>query len=121
MNNVRSIVRRFPTITIDTKNPDPTEAINAFLWCMTKARELGMLPPTEHTLAEHMFRKDAKLIFYSSAGGITALCMDEDALDDDDAFEMIEFVAARRKKNLAAKREREREAAQGIETGSSDD
>lgn len=106
---------RYPAITVVTSNPDPTDAINAFLWCMAKARELGMMPSTEHVLAEHLFRKDASLVFYSSSGGVTALCMDEDALSDEDTFEMLQFVAERRRKRLHEKREAEALAAQEAE------
>jgi hypothetical protein len=105
---------KYPAITVATWNPDPSNAISAFLWCMAKARDLGMVPPTEHTLAEHLFRKDAKLIFYSSCGGITALCMDEGALSEEDSFDMLLWVAERRKKRLAEARAA---AASAIEAG----
>lgn len=113
----------YPVITVDTRNPDPTQAINAFLWCMAKAKSIGMLPPTEHTLAEHLFRKSANLIHYSSMSGVTALCMDEDAMTDDDQLEMLQWIAQRRVQRVRERKAREREAAttQGIEASGEDD
>lgn len=97
-----------PMITIDTNNPDATKAINAFLWCMLKQRELGLVPPTEHTLAEHLFRKDIRLMLYSGGvKGKLAICMDDIGLSDEDDIELIEFFAERRRKKfLKAKAKR---------------
>ncbi len=109
------VARMYPEVMVDTSNPDPTKAIDAFLWCMVKARELGMSPPTEHVLAEHLFRKSAKVIFYSSMSGLTSLVMDEEAMDDigdDDMFDFMMSVLKRRKEGRRAKRE-----AQRIEAG----
>ena len=79
--------------------PDPTTAINDFLWSMSKARSLGMTPCTEHTLAEHLFRRDAKVILYSSMNGVMALVGDDDLFEADDDLLLL---------RLAAKRKRER-------------
>lgn len=99
---------QYPNIMVQTSNPDPTMAVNAFLWIMNKIRSLGMVPKTEHTLAEHLLRGDAKIIFYSSAGGIISLVQDQESVDDDDAFDVLEFIMERRKRraterNLAKK------------------
>ncbi len=102
----------YPKFTIDTSNPDPTQAISAFLWTMAKARELGMLSPTEHSLAEHLFRKDARTILYLNSGGICSLVMDDEALDDDTFEQVLEvFVRQRR-------RWRERAAVEDVATTS---
>lgn len=99
----------YPIITINTSNPDPTNAINAFLWCMAKARELGMMPPTEHILAEHMFRRSAKIIYYSSMSGVTSLVMDEEAADGLEAEDALDFAIAVMKRRK--ERHREKRAA----------
>ena len=101
----------FGTVTVNTANPDPSWAIHAFLRVLEKQRALGLIPPTEHALAAQLLSKSAKVLFYSSASGISALVMDDDALTDEDAFEMIEFVMTRRKERLRERREAE--AAQG--------
>jgi hypothetical protein len=105
-------------IMVDTHSPDPTNAINGFLWNMHRAREIGFAPSSEHMMAEHFLRGDVKLVFYSSAGGILSFAADEEALDSEDSFEMMQFmierVAARRK----AKREKAVTDAQGIEAPS---
>lgn len=96
---------KYPTFQIDTRNPDPTVAINAFLWTMAKARELGMMPKTEHQLAAELLSGDARCLFYSNSGGVQSIVMDDDALSDDDAFEMIIWIAERQKKRRKEKRE----------------
>lgn len=107
----------YPVITINTRDPDPEMAINAFLWCLHRARDLGFVPPTEHCLAEHLFRKDAKVIFYSSSSGVTSIVMDEASLnnlDEDDTFEFITNMLQRQ----AQRRREKRNAASGIEARS---
>lgn len=99
-------VKRYPIITVDTANPDPTTAINAFLWCMTRARELRLMPPTEHGLAEHLFRETASVIFYSSMRGVVAIVGDDDLVNDDDDLEFIKFVTERKQKALKERREK---------------
>jgi hypothetical protein len=98
------MANQFPTIAVQTQNPDPTPAINAFLWVMPKIRSLGMTPKTEYTLAEHLLRGDAKIIFYSSADGVISLVQSEASINDEDAFDMLEFVMRRRKKRLQERR-----------------
>ena len=93
-----------PTITVQTSNPDPTPAVNAFLWVMSKIRSLGMIPKTELTLAEHLLRGDARIIFYSSAGGIMSLVQSDESIDDEDALDVLEFIMERRKKRLQERR-----------------
>lgn len=94
---------QYPTITVHTSNPDPTLAINAFLWVMGKIRALGMQPKTEHTLAEHLLRGDAKIIFYSNEDGVISLVQKDKSIDDIDAYEVLEFIIERRKKRAREK------------------
>lgn len=94
-----------PIITIDTNNPDPTKAINAFLWCMNKALELGMVPPTEHTLAAHLFRKSAGVVFYSSAGGVTSIVLDNEQVGDELDDEMLDMAVQIIRRRRKAKRD----------------
>jgi hypothetical protein len=101
-------------LLVDCRSPDPTNAINGFLWNMNRARELGFAPSSAHTMAEHFFRNDVKLVFYSSASGTIALCADDDALDADESFEVIQLVMERVKERRRKLRE-EREAASAIE------
>jgi hypothetical protein len=111
-------VYRAPTeLMVDCRSPDPTNAINGFLWNMNRARELGFLPSNAHTMAEHFFRDDVRLVFYSSAFGTIALCADDDALDADESFEVIQLVIERVKERRRKLRE-EREAASAIEAAS---
>lgn len=110
----RRLPNRFPIITVDTNNPDPTNAIIAFEWCLAKARELGMSPPTEHHLAELLFRQQAKIMFYSSMNGVTSLVMDEAAADDlldDDTIDFVMSILRRRAKARREQKEREAEEA----------
>ena len=81
-------------ISVNTDTPDPTDAINVFLLNMVRARELGFVPRTEHALAEHLFRQDVKVMFYSSASGIVSLVSNDDW--DEDAFETVQFLMERR-------------------------
>lgn len=97
------------TTLLELDSPDPTKAINAFLWNMNKARSLGFTPKSEHVLAEHLFREDVKLIFYSSANGVISLCGSEDVLDEDDSVEILKFVVERRRESI-----RKRKAAVAI-------
>lgn len=111
---------RYPIVTVNTVNPDPTDAINAFLWTLQKARELGMSPPTEHLLAEHLFRKDVKIMFYTNSGGIWSLVMNDEAeLDEDDMFDLYTELVSRIIKSRRARKAAKvaKEAAQGIVTG----
>jgi hypothetical protein len=98
-------------LTIDLDSPDPTNAINAFLWNMNKARALGFTPPNKWTIAEHFLRDDVSLVFYGAGGGTIVLGADEVALDDKESWafvmQLIERVTERRK----AKREAESAAA----------
>lgn len=95
------------TVLLELDSPDPTKAINAFLWNMSKARSLGFMPSTEHIMAEHFFRGDVRIVFYSSSGGVISLCADDDALDSDDSFEAVKFIMER----VAARRKGRREEA----------
>jgi hypothetical protein len=116
-----------PVYRIDTNNPDPTSAINAFLWCMNKARSLGMTPPTEHILAEAMFRGSVSCMFYTSGQtGTMSLVCDEGSLTDDDSFEFMMELAKRRKLRLqerkkAEQEEREASAVQELEAAPAKD
>jgi hypothetical protein len=38
-------------LMVNCQSPDPTNAINGFLWNMARARELGFTPSTEHVMA----------------------------------------------------------------------
>lgn len=98
-------------ISFEADNADPTWAIHAFQRSMDKVRSLGLVPRTEHVLAEHLFRGEANLLFYSSANGVMSLILDDSDLADDDPFEFIMFVMERRKKHHAEKRR----AAKAIE------
>jgi hypothetical protein len=100
---------------VDCRSPDPTNAINGFLWNMYRAKELGFTPSSAHMMAEHFLRGDVSLVFYSSSGGIISLAADDDALDNDDSFEMVKFIMER----VAARRKarREKEAAIAMEAG----
>jgi hypothetical protein len=117
-------------LQVDRDNPDPTDAINAFLWNMNKARSLGFTPSTEHIMAEHLFRGDVRLIFYTSLGGVVSIIADDDALDADDTFDTVKFmferIKARKQRRKAATAVGEFAAgvgaltAQGIETRSAE-
>lgn len=101
----------FGTVTVHTGNPDPSWAVHAFCRVMEKARSLGFVPRTEHVLAEHLFRGEAKVVFYTGggSGGILALVESEDGLDADDAYEIHMFIAEKQRER------RRRKAAQAIE------
>jgi hypothetical protein len=102
----------FQTV-VDCGSPDPTNAINAFLHNMNKARSLGMIPRTEHVLAEHLFRGDAKVIFYSSLKGVMSIVADDEILSDDDDLEFLKWIVERKKAHLQRRREK---AAIAVET-----
>jgi hypothetical protein len=92
-------------VMVDIDDADATDAINAFLHVLNRQRALGLMPRTEHTLAEHLFRGDAKVIFYSSSGGIISLVQDEESINDEDAFDMVMFIMERRKQRARERRE----------------
>jgi hypothetical protein len=98
--------------SIDLNDADPADAINAFLHVMNRQRSMGLCPRTEHTLAEHLFRGDASIVFYSSAGGILSLVESRD-IDPDDAHETIMFLLERR--NARARKARAAAAEQANE------
>jgi hypothetical protein len=102
-------------IIVDCNSPDPSNAINAFLYNMNKARALGFTPSSAHMMAEHFLRRDVSLVFYSSAGGIISLAADDETLDSDDAFEAVKFIMERVAERRKRKREAAKEAATGIE------
>ena len=111
--------KSYPIITVHTINPDPTNAINAFLWCMSRARDIGMSPPTEHALAEQLFRKDARIMFYSSMNGVASLVMDDEAageLADDDTFDFMISMLRRRAERAKARRAEQAELAAQVDT-----
>lgn len=110
-------MRKQRPVMVDIDDADPTAAINAFLQNLNKQRELGLCPRTEHVLAEHLFRGDAKIVFYSSARGIISLVESDDMLDDDDAMETLLFIAERRKKRKAKKAA---EAASAMSAGTAE-
>lgn len=88
-------------ISVDTANPDPANAIHAFLCCMNKARSVGFSPPTEYLLAEHLFRRDVRVMLYSCGEkGKFSICMDDWSLSDEDDLEMILWFAERRRRRL---------------------
>lgn len=96
-------MRKQQPATIDLNDADPTEIINAFLHVMNKQRSLGLCPRTEHALAEHLFRGDASIVFYSNAGGILSLVESKDT-DADDVHDTMMFLLERRKaRRLKAK------------------
>ncbi|SES09009.1 hypothetical protein [Sphingobium sp. YR768] len=70
---------QYPNIVVQTANPDPTMAVNAFLWVMNRIRSLGI--------------------------GIISLVQDQESVDDEDAFEVLEFIMARRKKRAQERRD----------------
>lgn len=96
-------------VTVDIDDADPTDAINAFLHNINRQRALGLCPRTEHELAEHLFRGDARIVFYSNSGGIISL-IEGGEIDYEDAEEMLMLILGKRKARAARLRE-EREAA----------
>lgn len=107
-------MRQQRPMMVDIEDADPTDAINAFLHVLNRQRGLGLCPRTEHTLAEHLFRGDAKIVFYSSASGIISL-VQSDGSDDDDAFDTVMFIMERRKERRRKRREAEAAAMQAPE------
>jgi hypothetical protein len=104
-------------VQIDLESPDPTDAVNAFLWNMRKAKELGFVAPNKWMMAEHFFHGEVGLVFYSSSGGTIALAADEAALDSDDSFEVMKFVMGRVAERRKAKRQKKSESpAENSET-----
>lgn len=107
--------------SIDLDNADPTAAVNAFLHNLNKQRSIGLTPRTEHVLAEHLLRGDAKIIFYSSMSGILSICMDDTAqndFDDDATFDLVMNVLRRRSERRKAQRAKlATEAASDMDEG----
>lgn len=105
-------------VRVDINSADPTDAINAFLHALNRQRALGLCPRTEHILAEHLMRGDAKIVFYSSASGIISLVQDDESINDEDAFEVLKFIMERRKRR--AKERRLDAPVQAIEAGTAE-
>jgi len=93
-------------LTIDLDSPDPTLAVHAFLWAMSRQRALRLMPRTEHTLIEHLMREDARVLYYSTACGLVSIVEGKDSpMDDEGLDEMVEVIHL-----LAKRRKRKRQA-----------
>lgn len=107
-------------VSVDLNDADPTEAINVFLHVMAKQRSLGLMPRSEHMLAEHLLRGDAKVIFYSNSNGLISL-VEGGEIDLEDAHETMLFILEKRKARAIREREtREALAASAIEARSAE-
>lgn len=89
-------------IAVDLNSADPTNAINAFFHNMNKVRSLGMTPRTEWSLAEELLRGQVKVMLYTSRGCAITLTDDEDALDQEETWELMLFAIDK----IKARRER---------------
>lgn len=91
---------------IDLDSPDPTEAINAFLWNMNKARSLGFTPPYKWVVAEHFFRDDVSLLYYSARGGALLFNAKDETFDSEESWDflrtLMDRIVERRKVKEAA-------------------
>jgi len=94
------------SIVCQTTDPNPAQPILAFLWSLDAARKLGFTPPTEHVLAEHLFRKNAKILFYSTMDGVFSLVSSEPYVDEmhDEIIQLIANQGRRRRQRQPARR-----------------